>query len=338
MREDSLENVENIGRSVVDLLEKRKILPNPQTYKVFYEFVNGAVGIEFIRLEKTINRDDISGQNLYRQIYDDFIRPYENQCQTDNILQLALERIDIILNLIEDAKESASRQSRYFEGATAALSSGEGSVELIVKLVAGLSQINQTALDTNQKLVDDMFRVNSELEHGRSELERLRKGASVDPLTGISNRAGIDAALQDALGNRERSFALAIIDVDHFKEINDTFGHQAGDAVLRTVARALQASVRASEIIGRIGGDEFATILYDVDQVGAQLAGERLRAAVAECDMGTILGKDTIGGVTVSIGVANCREIDTFATIVNRADAGLYEAKRLGRNRSIVSQ
>lgn len=148
MREDSIEHVENIGQSVVDLLAKRKILPTPQLYKVFFEFVDGAVGIEFIRLENTINRDDVSGNQLYRQIYDEFISPYENKFETDNLIEFTFEQMDRIFSLIDDARDFASRQSRYFEYATSALSSGERSVELIGKIVAGLSLINQTALDT----------------------------------------------------------------------------------------------------------------------------------------------------------------------------------------------
>jgi diguanylate cyclase len=127
--------------------------------------------------------------------------------------------------------------------------------------------------------------------------------------------------------------ALAVIDIDHFKRFNDTYGHQIGDAVLQLVARALVASVRIEDVIGRTGGDEFVAVLREIEPGGAHVAAETMRQAVLLSDLGKVLGPDVLGGITASIGVAHYRDGDTIRELLDRADRCLFEAKRAGRNR-----
>ncbi|EME68811.1 response regulator [Paramagnetospirillum caucaseum] len=169
-----------------------------------------------------------------------------------------------------------------------------------------------------------------------AELEVL---ATRDPLTETSNRRHFEqlAGLElDHARRMGRSFALLALDIDHFKRINDTWGHAAGDAALKAFADSCRLGLREYDILGRVGGEEFAVALPNTGPDGARVIAERLRAAVAELVIRPAKGQ--MSGLTVSIGIAQLREADlTIATLLERADRALYRAKNAGRNR-VVSE
>lgn len=164
--------------------------------------------------------------------------------------------------------------------------------------------------------------------------ERLKELATHDPLTGVLNaRAYYEACDQQIrISQRaDQSFSVLFIDLDHFKKINDGFGHAAGDEVLRTVARVLRDSLRQSDLLGRIGGEEFSVFLPDTDLNGAIQVAETLRQRVADCQI-ALQGSHL--QVTASIGVANRDpQQPSIKAIQQRADEAMYEAKKAGRNR-----
>jgi len=163
---------------------------------------------------------------------------------------------------------------------------------------------------------------------------QLHDLASHDPLTRVFNAGAYYRACDQQIQASQRanqSFAVLFIDLDHFKSINDTYGHAVGDDVLRAVAQVLQTTVRRSDIVGRIGGEEFSVFLPNTQLQGAQQLAETLRLAIASIHI-------EIDGVrlkiTASIGVAVKRfEQETMQTIQQHADQAMYEAKRGGRNR-----
>lgn len=169
----------------------------------------------------------------------------------------------------------------------------------------------------------------------QNELERQ---ANTDFLTGLTNRRHfIDRAAQGLAHARknQEAFSLLMMDIDHFKAINDAHGHQSGDLVLQQVAQALQSAVRGIDLVARIGGEEFAVMLPSTDEAHAVIAAERLRQAVAAARMH---GEgDTPLQVTLSIGVASLSRKPTgIDTLLQRADRALYAAKNSGRNRVCI--
>lgn len=163
------------------------------------------------------------------------------------------------------------------------------------------------------------------LEHVRvlDELARTVELTSKDPLTGVSNRRGWDRALGLAL-ERHPQLTLAIMDLDHFKRYNDTYGHPAGDALLRSCTAAWSAAMRDVDLLARYGGEEFGILLRGVEPERAVSIAERIRLA-------------TPGDVTASVGLAHARPGEHATALVKRADAALYAAKRGGRNRLVVA-
>ncbi len=178
----------------------------------------------------------------------------------------------------------------------------------------------------------EMVDINQRLHAAQAALERQ---ANTDALTGLMNRRALMARLDEELdhpADSVTSLGVCIVDIDHFKRINDTYGHLVGDEVLRRVAATLASVCRASEALGRYGGEEFLYVLPGADRHAAECAAERLRAAVAATSITT--GNHTLA-VTVSVGVTaiSVRRGATSDGLIETADSELYTAKGQGRNR-----
>jgi len=159
------------------------------------------------------------------------------------------------------------------------------------------------------------------------QTRRLETQLFEDPLTGIYNRRFLLSqlvALASGARRHERPMAVAMVDLDEFKAVNDRHGHDVGDAVLVGAGEALQRSLRAEDVLGRLGGEEFLALLPDTDANAAAIAAERLRAAVA--------GAELPAPVTASVGWAVLQEGEEPRELVQRADAALYAAKAAGRD------
>ncbi len=173
-----------------------------------------------------------------------------------------------------------------------------------------------------------------------SEIARLRsqfeKAALYDALTGVANRRWLDQSLPRLVERHDRAgepFALAMIDIDNFKPFNDDHGHQSGDRVLTGVARTLADHLRPTDLLSRIGGEEFVAIFSNTDAEGATIAAERLRSAVAALQVDST-DERPLPAVTISIGLADATAGQSAAQLLEAADAALYRAKEKGRNRT----
>ena len=169
----------------------------------------------------------------------------------------------------------------------------------------------------------------------RTLLQSSIEMAVVDPLTGLNNRRFLEAQLKALLGNaasRGNPMSLMILDIDHFKKINDTYGHDAGDEVLKGFASRVKKTIRHGDILCRLGGEEFIVVLPDTNIEVAELVAERVRSAVAQATFAVDGATRTIT-VTVSVGLADRgRDMDASA-LLKRADVALYRSKSDGRNR-----
>jgi diguanylate cyclase (GGDEF)-like protein/PAS domain S-box-containing protein/putative nucleotidyltransferase with HDIG domain len=162
-----------------------------------------------------------------------------------------------------------------------------------------------------------------------AELERL---ASQDPLTGLANVRVLHERLEGEVARArryDRPLSVVVLDIDHFKRVNDLHGHPAGDVVLRRVAQTLQGVARNGELLARVGGEEFVWLLPEADGRGAFAAADRARRAIERLDL------DGVGRVTVSAGVCDLEEALDSQDLLKRADSALYAAKRFGRDRVV---
>jgi diguanylate cyclase (GGDEF)-like protein/PAS domain S-box-containing protein len=168
-------------------------------------------------------------------------------------------------------------------------------------------------------------------------LRKLKQTARLDPLTEIGNRRHLESRLKNCIFDfheNQLPFGLLFCDIDYFKNINDTFGHNRGDNVLRMIAQTLRANIRETDTMGRWGGEEFLVVLRDIDAKELVMVGEKLLHLVRKSHL--VLPDKRILSATISIGGTLARENDTIDSIVDRADQLMYQSKANGRNRITV--
>lgn len=169
-------------------------------------------------------------------------------------------------------------------------------------------------------------------------IAKLERDAIEDPLTGIYNRRYLDSKLAEEVNRANRlnlPLSAVLIDLDHFKHVNDTYGHDVGDLVLRHVCSLIIASVRPNDTVSRFGGEEFVVIAPDCDIAAATSLGERMRLRIAESTLSLPNGQDL--AVTASLGISSLSPTGSAAALLRAADQALYSAKRDGRNRTCAA-
>ncbi|MEJ2763585.1 GGDEF domain-containing protein [Photobacterium sp. MCCC 1A19761] len=171
--------------------------------------------------------------------------------------------------------------------------------------------------------------------------KKLHQSAVTDNLTGVCNRTKFDQKIYEVFERQNRhseANCLLILDIDFFKNFNDTYGHLTGDKVLKTVARVLKNNIRLSDMVCRYGGEEFTILLPQTDIETAGQIAEKLRQLVSQQDLSDLLGRGSEQQITISIGCASLTQSDTVKGVIKLADTALYEAKRLGRNRVCLAR
>lgn len=265
---------------------------------------------------------------------------------SDVLSRLERHRVDrereiaSLVDLVREALAIVTTDSKSFGGTiTRSMSRFEALVDvddprrLKLLLVKEVRALKQAAVEHQAAWEKTCTEFSQKVEMLQERVHASEAQAALDPLTGVGNRRAFENSCRDWLVSRHAQFVIALVDVDHFKSINDTHGHPAGDRALCGVAQALKQSFREEhDVVTRIGGDEFAVLL----------AGLNLRQAESRLKMVS----ETLSGVdfetpvalklTLSSGIVECAAGDTVESLLERADAALYEAKRMGRNRVVA--
>jgi diguanylate cyclase len=206
-------------------------------------------------------------------------------------------------------------------------------MQLLEALVAKADSIHETVADTHE----DMEATRLALDHMSAELIETRQSLHEDSLTGAQNRRGMDTILLREVARAKRNqnrLVVAMMDVDHFKQVNDTYGHDVGDKLLVHLSMIAKSVMRESDALIRYGGEEFLLILPETDLQGASYVMDRLRQVIAKAPL--IYDNNRVE-VTLSAGLARLGEGENGHSLVLRADHALYEAKRAGRDRVVIA-
>ena len=242
-----------------------------------------------------------------------------------------------IAETTEVLKKAGIETERYgetLEGVDGALQSA-GTAEQMQSVVANLVAQTRRMVEQNNNANERLQQSNNEIAELKVRMADIRSEALTDPLTGLANRRAFSERLSDSLAEaaaKETPLCLLMLDIDHFKTFNDTYGHQLGDEVIRLVAGCMSANTKGRDTAARYGGEEFAIVLPATSLSDAEAVADQIRVVVAGQRIVRKASRQTLGSVTLSVGVAQCRPGDTEEDLVGRADAALYTAKRAGRN------
>lgn len=336
---DTPEQVAEHVRLTLAFLGKHKMLPNPVNYTLAYEYLLNRDSRLIEIMDQTLAQGPIAN-DMAIALYCRFILDNDSR----RLEQIRNEIRNIIVETISgvnQASQDTATAAANLNASSNRLLNQEASVQDLRNIVSEV--INETQhIALNSNLLKEMLdETRHEIDNLREELDKTRQQATTDPLTGLLNRRGFETALQMACNRAShslQSLALLIIDIDHFKHINDTYGHLTGDKVLRNVGTILSANIKGKDTVCRFGGEEFAVILPDTTLVNAKQVGDILRLNIERSRLKSVGNDEDIGQVTVSIGVTEYRPSELGDDLIKRADEAMYESKRAGRNRvSIIA-
>jgi diguanylate cyclase len=248
-------------------------------------------------------------------------------------------RIEAVHEAIDSAMTTANAYSGSLQSASGDLER-DISASAMKELADRLLTETRRMQETNRALEQKLEASRDDIASLQRDLDDVRRESLLDPLTKIANRKsfdeGMEAAIAEAAEN-DAPLCLMIIDIDHFKTFNDTYGHQTGDQVLRLVAMTLKSNIKGKDLAARYGGEEFVAILPSTDMEGAVIVAENIRRAIQAKELLKRSTNEKLGRITASFGVAAYQPGDTASALIERADRCLYAAKHAGRNR-VVSE
>jgi diguanylate cyclase len=310
---------------------------SPRNYEVWYTYATGYNP----QLNQTINdllqnNGKVTEADL-DQIYEAQFSPTRQMQQLDHVGSQVKDEIEQVMAMIEAAAGSATSYTESLAGVSQQLGDTKDR-EGLRAIVESLVQTAKEMELSNQALEARLSASRQEIHQLQENLETVRHESLTDPLTTLANRKffdqALDKALRDAAAKRE-PLSLMMTDIDHFKTFNDSFGHQTGDQVLRLVAMSVKNNTKGQDIAARYGGEEFAVVLPNTVLRSATTVADHIRRAVMTKQLMKRSTHEQLGRITISIGVASLRDGDTAQSLIGRADACLYAAKRAGRNRVI---
>lgn len=327
-----------IGRRAIELMRAYSVSSAPRAYELWYTFVTG-LKPEMNEAVKALvsEKQMLSGDDI-ELLYERYIDQGALDHHADKASNGLLIELRKVMDLIETALGSTARYSTSLESMNDDLKVGAEGAKLH-GIVETLLDATRAVAASNQHLESRLHASRDEIDGLRRVLEEVRTEALTDALTGIANRKHFEMTLATRVAQSQLEktpLVLVLIDIDHFKRFNDQFGHLTGDQVLRLVSAAMREDMSSNAVLARFGGEEFAIILPGANEASAFACAEAIRRNVMGRELLKRSSGESLGRVTVSLGIAQLRANDTVGSLLERADLCMYRAKEAGRNRTVT--
>lgn len=331
---DTLLESTAFAKRVLPLMVRQSIPAHPINYAVWYEYVSGRNEALTAAIEARLAKGQPFSEEVNWELFRRYLGGKEEKAVAD--MHAALRRVlsDILKHAIRVGGEAADHEQTLQTYSSQLIENLD--VQEIRRIVDGIISETNTLQDSGKGLRDRLQETTRELETMRRDFEQAKIEARVDALTGLANRKAFDEKLLGTSAQATESgshLCLLLADIDHFKKFNDTYGHLVGDEALKFVGAILKKCVRGGDMVARFGGEEFVVLLPDTPLKGALSAAENIRSTFCTTKLRRRSTGQSVGSVTVSIGVALYRPGEPLQSFVDRADAALYWSKEQGRNR-----
>jgi diguanylate cyclase len=330
----SKEKAQEFCDKVLASISAYDLKPLPQIFELWYAY-HAECNPDVVRAIDILkdSHQKITDERC-EEIHQRFLSDHKENARVRVAGDRIQETIKDVSVRVRDVKSATHKYNEELQSATGRLSHDVSPDEI--------RQTLKVVLDNTSEMIEHNVRLEHELEKStlvmqelQRDLEIVRKQALSDSLTGLGNRKAFENELTMLCEQAHKSgeaFCLILLDIDHFKIFNDSYGHQVGDQVLRLVARTLTDGVKGRDMAARFGGEEFAVLLPHTNLMGAMKVADSLRAIVQGKELINRNTGDKLGRVTLSAGVAEYVRGESVEDFIDRADAALYAAKNSGRN------
>lgn len=326
-------------RRAVPLMVKHNIPPNPLNYALWYTYVSDQVPELNSQIDKTLSTYGTCPTILSEQLF----REHMIKDEIEDAEDMQASLIGLINN-IHQHTDAAARETAVFNDVLSdtldSLNTDESEDTLpLESIVHTLTAHTQKMSETTRQFQDRMNEAQAEIQALKEELHKTRQDARIDPLTNLFNRRAFDTELEQILGIPANAMesAFILVDIDHFKRFNDTYGHLMGDKVLQYVGKLLKETCPEPMLPVRFGGEEFAVLMPSSNKATAASIAEEIRHKIQAIRIKQKKSGDVISSITASFGVAQIISGEAATSLIERTDKALYRAKESGRNQVIIA-
>lgn len=321
-------------RLALQLMTRHGVPATPQNYATWFGYVSGENEELRAAIDELVDEQAKFTPAVSAQLY----RQYVAEDDIGNIEKVRADLNKILVDVGSSLSSAGSDANHFGDRLDDLVGEARRDKDLdgIRKLLETLIEETRSMRAATSDMQSNFEEKSREIEELQEQLQRERRRAVTDPLTGLSNRAALIDQLNAAigeLGENGEPPALIMLDIDHFKKVNDTHGHLIGDRVIRFVAQVLQHNIKGKDTAARYGGEEFTVLLPETPAQGARAVAETIRKAVAHAQLVRADNKAPLGQITISAGVTRYIPGEDIMDFINRADEALYRSKNGGRNR-----
>lgn len=338
MKAEDIEFATEWGARALQLMADNGIPPAPDNYSIWFRYASGRLPELNQEIDSRIARSLPIDLDTTASLQKKYLADGKLTDVTLNTGARLNTELDQILKIIEESVGNSSALGTTVMEASEGLTN-QSSASDVRAAVEAIVNASRKMEQRSSELEEHLQATKKELTELQENLEKAHNEARTDGLTGLNNRKAFDEALARALDDAAKTGAplcLAIGDIDHFKKFNDTFGHRTGDQVLRLVASCLKSGALNGHIAARYGGEEFALIMPATEMASADVVTNAIRETVQARELVKRSTGESLGRVTMSMGIAQFHPGDAAASLIERADACLYQAKRNGRNQVVT--
>ncbi len=319
----------DISDRTLAFLTNQNIAPTPINYSVIYLYSSNQNKALKAEISKQINDKKPVDAIFLEHLFNRYI---SNSDQLEKTILIPFEKtLKRTLSQINTQVVNDKEVAQNLDKALAKIA-GHKSLHKVVNYL--LSSIN-TSKTQRQSLADELIKASAEVSLLKTQLAESKEEAIIDALTGLFNRRGCENKLKDF--DTDDLHSSIIIDIDHFKAVNDNFGHAIGDQVIQKIASIIKKYIGSEDIPVRYGGEEFVVVMKNQSQQNAHFIAEKIRTSVEELKLIQRKSNTYLPPMSVSIGIAELEESDNWSSLFERADKALYQAKNSGRNRCVIA-
>lgn len=320
-------------------LGELKLPVTAHNYSLFYAYFSGWDVALNQRLDDILSTEKTISSEMVNELFEQFLC----QCNSTDFETLNRELLNAVAQIIGsiiDFVGQSALSNQSLEKHLDKLSNTNKPAEILNAASEIIADTRQFVAKT-QVFEESIRDSSSQIETLQEELILAREEATIDALTGLNNRRGLDKTLQESIdiaNELKKPLCILLIDIDHFKKINDTHGHLIGDKVLKGIANQLSKQIRGDDYIARFGGEEFTVILKETPISSAFVVAEKIRSSVERLKLKEVKSGKELDPITTSLGVASYQYGENMEDLLSRCDEALYRAKQLGRNRTLIAE